>query len=90
MDPNNPFVRRNAGMTQSEKRNQEEIRDAIKRATSSYTSAPVTCEDGYREVFAYAQVMKLTTARSLEDFRPCDPIQRIDAIKVFVLRLLDS
>ncbi len=90
VDPNNPFVRRNVGLTTAERRNQEELRDAIKRATASYTAAPVTCEDGYREVFAYAQVMKLTTARSLEDFRPCDPIQRIDAIKVFVLRLLDS
>jgi hypothetical protein len=77
-------------MTTAERRNQEELKNAIKRATASYTAAPTTCEDAYREPYEWAKLIKLTSARSLEDFRPCDPIARIDALKVFVLRLLDG
>lgn len=89
VDPNNPFVRRNPGQTVAEKRNQQELKDAIKRATSTYNSKPVTCETQYAEVYEWAKLIKITSARSLEDFAPCAPITRVDAIKVLVLDVLD-
>ena len=77
------------GATYAQK-TQKEMLDAIKKATSAYSSKPVTCEDGYRDIYEFAKLMKLTSARSLDDFKPCAPITRIDAVKVFVLYLLGA